>query len=162
MSYVANLYEIFRILKIYQCLKSKKSTKIYSSTVSGYTVNQLSIYCDVLLVFLVPVPSVEIFALSNQTVGQSLTLESIITTVRGITSRMDIVWSSNGVELRRINNANISFTVNDSEQYQDSLNIPLLSTSDDGRVFQCELIIMTTPSIIVATNNITLDVTGKC
>ena len=75
---------------------------------------------------------------------------------------MDIVWSSNGVELRRINNANISLTVNDSEQYQDTLNIPLLSTSDDSRVFQCELIIMTTPSIIVATNNITLDVTGKC
>ena len=94
--------------------------------------------------------------------GQSLTLESTITIVRGITSRVDIVWSSNGVELRRITNANTNLTINDSELYKDTFNIPLLSTSDDGRVFQCEMIIMTTPSIVVATNNVTLDVTGKC
>ena len=82
--------------------------------------------------------------------------------MRGITSRVDIVWSSNGVELKRINNTNISLTVNDSELYEDTINIPLLSTSDDGRVFQCEVIITSTPSIIVAISNITLDVTGKC
>ena len=113
------------------------------------------------LISLVPVPSIEIIALNNQTVGQSLTLENTITTVRGITSRADIVWSSNGVELKRITNANTSLTINDSELYKDTFNIPLLSTSDDGRVFQCEMIIMTTPSIIVATNNVILDVTGK-
>ena len=112
--------------------------------------------------FVVPVPSIEIISLNNQTVGQSLTLESTITTVRGITSRVDTVWSSNGVELKRITNANTSLTINDSELYKDTFNITLLSTSDDGRVFQCEMIIMTTPSIIVTTNNITLDVTGKC
>ena len=95
-------------------------------------------------------------------VGQSLTLESTITTVRGITSRVDIVWSSNGVELKRINNTNMSLTVNDSELYEDTFNIPLLSTSDDGRVFQCEIIIINASSIIVATSNITLDLTGMC
>ena len=94
--------------------------------------------------------------------GQSLTLESTIITVRGINSRVDIVWSSNGVELKRISNANTSLTINDSELYNDTFNIPLLSTSDDDRMFKCEMIIMTTPSIIVATNNITLDVIGKC
>ena len=94
--------------------------------------------------------------------GQSLTLESSITTVRGITSRVDTVWSSNGVELKRITNANTSLTTNDSELYEDTFNITLLSTSDDGRVFQCEMVIMTTPSSIATTNNITLDVTGKC
>ena len=114
------------------------------------------------MVSLVPAPSVEIITLNNQTVGQSLTLESTITTVRGITSRMDIVWSSNGVELKRINNTNISLTVNDSELYESIFNIPLLSTSDDGRIFQCEMIIKTASSIIVTTNNITLDVTSKC
>ena len=114
-----------------------------------------------ILFSLVPVPSIEIIALNNQTVGQSLTLESTITTVRGITSRVDIVWSSNGVELKRITNANTNFMINDSELYKDTFNIPLLSTSDDGRVFQCEMIIMTIPSVIVATNDVTLDVTGK-
>ena len=113
------------------------------------------------LVSLVPVPSIEIIALNNQTVGQSLTLESTITTVRGITSRVDIVWSSNGVELKRINNTNTSLTITDSELYKDTFNITLLSTSDDGRVFQCEVIIMTTQSVIVTANDITLDVTGK-
>ena len=117
---------------------------------------------DVLFVCSVPAPSIKITALNNQTVGQSLTLESTITTVRGITSRVDIVWNSNGVELKRINNSNISLTVNDSELYEDTFNISLLSTSDDSRVFQCEMIIMTSPSIIVATGNIILDVTGKC
>ena len=112
----------------------------------------------------VPVPSIEIVSLNNQTVGQSLTLESTITTVRGITSRVDIVWSSNGVELKRITNANTSLTINDSELYKDTFNVLLLSTSDDGRVFQCEMIIMATPdsSIIVTAKNVTLDVTGKC
>ena len=81
--------------------------------------------------------------------------------MRGITSRVDIVWSNNGVELKRITNAKTSLTINDSELYKDTFNIPLLSTSDDGRVFQCEIIIMTTPSIIVTANDVTLDVTGK-
>ena len=113
-----------------------------------------------LFILLVPVPSVTINAPSNQTVGQSLTLESSITTVRGITSRVDIVWSSNGVELRRIMGATPNSTNDSSEVYEDIYDIPLLSTSDDGRVIECEIIIMTTPSI-VATNNVTLDVTGK-
>ena len=95
-------------------------------------------------------------------VGQSLTLESTITAVRGITSKVDIVWSSNGVELKRINNTNISLTINDSELYKDTFNIPLLSTSDDGRVFQCEMIITTGSSIAIAASNITLNPAGKC
>ena len=96
---------------------------------------------------------------NNQTVGQSLTLESSITTVRGITSRVDIVWSSNGEELKRIMGATPNSTNDNSEVYEVTYDIPLLSTSDDGRVIECEIIIVTTPSI-VATNNVTLDVTG--
>ena len=108
---------------------------------------------------LVPVPSVTINAPSNQTVGQSLTLESSITTVRGITSRVDIVWSSNGEELRRIMGATSNSTNDNSEVYEVTYDIPLLSTSDDGRIIECEIIIMTTPSIMT-TNNVMLDVTG--
>ena len=109
---------------------------------------------------LVPVPNVTISAPSNQTVGQSLILESSITTVRGITSRVDIVWSSNGVELKKTSNVNISIIKNDNESYGDTFSIPLLSTTDDGRIIQCKVVIMTSPSVF-ATNNITLDVTGK-
>ena len=42
---------------------------------------------------------------NTQTVGQSLTLQCEVTTVRGITSRVDIVWSSDGTVLRRMNDA---------------------------------------------------------
>ena len=102
-----------------------------------------------------------VYTPNNQVVSKSLQPECTITTVRGITSRVDIVWSSNGVELKRIINANMSLIINNNELYKDTFNIPLLSTSDDGRVFRCEMIIMATPSI-VATTNISLDVTGKC
>ena len=97
---------------------------------------------------------------NNQTVGQSLTLECNFISVRGITSRVDIVWSSNGVESKRIMGASTSTTNDNIEVYEDTYHIPLLSTTDDGRVIECEIVIMTTPSI-VATNNVTLDVNGK-
>ena len=110
---------------------------------------------------LVPVPHMTIKVSSNQTVGQSLTLESSITTVRGITSRVDIVWSSDDVTLKTIMGATPNSTNDNSEVYKYTYHIPLLSPSDDGRVIECKIIIMTTPSI-VATNNVTLHVTGKC
>ena len=94
-----------------------------------------------------------------QTVGHSLTLQCEVTTVRGITSRVDIVWSSDGTELRRINNVS-STTMDNSLVYTDSYTISQLSTTDDGRVIQCEVIINTSPSVI-ANDNITLDVIGE-
>ena len=56
---------------------------------------------------LVPPPTVLVTAPNNQTVGQSLSLQCEVTTVRGITSRVDIVWSS-GTVLRRINSITIT------------------------------------------------------
>ena len=109
----------------------------------------------------VPKPSIRIIAPNNQTVGQSLTLESTITTVRGITSRVDIVWSSNGSELKRIEGHNFSSVANDSVMYTEFYTIPQLSTSDEGRVFMCDVFIDTT-SPVMATDNVTLNVTGKC
>ena len=111
--------------------------------------------------FVVPAPNhVNIVAGNNQTVGQSLTLECNITTVRGITSRMDFVWSSGSTKLKRTNNVNKSLTINNNDLYEDTFTIPLLSTTDDGRLIQCEITINTTPSVVAA-NNIILDVTGE-
>ena len=98
---------------------------------------------------------------NNQTVSQSLTLQCNISTVRGITSRVDIVWRSNGIELKRIKEAVSNSTHDNTEFYADIYRIPLLSTTDDYRVIQCEIVIMTTPSIVVA-DNVTLHVNGKC
>ena len=82
-----------------------------------------------------------------------------MTTVRGITSRVDIVWSSNGTELERINDVS-STTMDNSLVYTDSYTVSQLSTTDDGRVIQCEVVINATPSII-ANDTLTLKVTGE-
>ena len=97
--------------------------------------------------------------LNNQTVGQSITLQCEVTTMRGITSRVDIVWSSNGIVLRRINGT-IATTMDNSLVYTDSYNISRLSTTDDGRVIQCEVLINRNLPIM-ALNNFTLSVNGE-
>ena len=102
---------------------------------------------------------VVINAINTQTVGQSLTLQCEVTTVRGITSRVDIVWSSDSTVLRRINDTTAT-TMDNSLVYTDSYNISQLSTTDDGRVIRCEVVINTSPSVMDS-DSITLDVTGK-
>ena len=98
-------------------------------------------------------------ALNTQTVGQSLTLQCEVTTVRGITSRVDIVWSSNDTELNKTDGLS-SNMMNNSLVYTDSYTISQLSTTDEDRVIQCEIVINSSPPAI-ANNNITLNVTGE-
>ena len=107
---------------------------------------------------LVSTPNVIVTTLNTQMVGQLLTLQCEVTTVKGITSRVDIVWSSNGTVLRRINDT-IATTMDNSLVYTDSYNISQLSTTDDGRVIQCEVVINASPPVM-ATDNITLNVMG--
>ena len=95
---------------------------------------------------------------NTQTVGQSLTLQCEVTTVRGITSRVDIVWSDGSMELERMNDVSLT-TMNNSLMYTHSYTISQLTTTDDGRVIQCEVMINTSP-LVMATDSITLDVTG--
>ena len=95
---------------------------------------------------------------NTQLVDQSLTLQCVVTTTRGITSRVDIVWSSDGMELKRTNDITPT-TMDDLLVYTDSYTISQLSISDDGRVIQCEVVINTNPSVM-ADDSITLNVTG--
>ena len=96
-------------------------------------------------------------ALNPQIVGQSVTLQCEVTTMRGITSRVDIVWSSDGIELERMNNVS-STTMSSSLVYTDYYIISQLSTTDDNRVIQCVGMIIGIKSVV---NNIIVDVTGK-
>ena len=117
------------------------------------------IYC-ICVPTVVPVPdTVNITAISAQTVGQPLTLQCTIATVRGITSRVDIVWSSNGSELKRIKGANVSFMSDSAVTYTAYYDALQLNTSDDGRLYHCEVFVNTSPPLM-ANGNITLDVTG--
>ena len=88
--------------------------------------------------------------------GELLTLQCNVTTVRGITSRVDIVWSSGDVELQRMNDTTAT-TMDNSLVYTNSYTISPLSTTDEGRVIQCEVVI----SASMASDSITLDVNCK-
>ena len=107
----------------------------------------------------VQLPIVTVTAFNTQTVGQSLTLECSVTTVRGITSRVDIIWSSDGTQLERMEAVSVSSTTDDSVMYTDTYNISQLNTTDDGREYQCEVVINTSPSVM-ANDSVTLDVMG--
>ena len=112
------------------------------------------------LLFIVPTPSVIVSTLQDQTVSQSLILQCNVTAVRGINSRVDIIWSSDDLELKRVQKVNISSITNNSVLYSDLYNIPQLSTADEDRTYECKVLVITT-SPIMALNNVTLNVTSK-
>ena len=115
-------------------------------------------YITYFVIITVPTPTVSVTALNTQTVGQSLTLQCEVTAVRGIISRVDIVWSSGGTELQRMNDVS-STMMSNSLVYRNSYTISQLSTTDEGRMIQCEVVINVNPEI-VANDQYTLDVNG--
>ena len=112
------------------------------------------------MLLLVPVPTVMITAPSTQLDGQSLTLECSVTTVRGITSRVDSRWKMDNLVLETIEWVTIKYSMTNLIMYSAIYNISELNTSDNGRVYQCEIIVNTSPPVSVI-SNLTLHVTGK-
>ena len=108
----------------------------------------------------VPTPSVTVTAPNTQIVNQSLTLECSVTAVRGITSRVDIIWSRNGTEVERMEGVSVSSTTGNMVMYTDTYTISQLSTTDNRTAYQCEVVINTSPPVM-ATGSVTLDVMGK-
>ena len=78
--------------------------------------------------------------LRNVTIGDPLTLDCIVTAVRGISSSVDIIWTTGGVELRRVYNIAADIE-NDSAIYTDSFEISSISAIDNGREYQCAVVI---------------------
>ena len=105
--------------------------------------------------------NVMVATLSEQIVGQSLMLECAMSTPRGITSRVDVVWSRDGVDLDFIENINSNFSSPEVVVYTNIYTIPLLGTYDDKIVYECEVIINSSP-ILKITNDVLVNVTGMC
>jgi len=118
-----------------------------------------SMYVYLYIINTVPNHYTIVSAPNTQIVGQSLTLECSVTTVRGITSTVVIIWSSDGTELKRMEGVNVSSTTDNSVLYTNTYNISQLSTTDDGREYRCEGVISTSPPVL-ANDSITLDVMG--
>ena len=105
--------------------------------------------------------NVTVVALNDQIVGQPLMLECEMSTPRGINSRVDIVWTRDGVEVERINDVSSNFSSPEVVVYTNIYTIPLLGTYDDDVVYECEVIISSNLLHNIA-GNITLDVIGRC
>ena len=114
---------------------------------------------DIIILYLVPDPTVSIAIPSPLTVGQSLTLYCNGTTVRGITSDVDIVWRRNNtmVNITRVTATNI---MDNLWMYKDLYIISQLNTSDNKAVYKCSIVVRTYPQV-TATDAATLNVTGK-
>ena len=116
--------------------------------------------CIIFCICLVPAPIVNISVSDNQTVGQSLTLQCEVIAGSGVIRTVDIVWSSDGMELERMDGVS-STPMSNSEVYTHPYTISQLSTTDDGRVIECDVTITESLSMMSFTRNITLDVTGE-
>ena len=72
-------------------------------------------------------------------VGQPLILQCSVTTIRDINSRVDFVWISNGIELRRVEGSSEKLTAGSLAVYADYYIISQLSTDDSNSVYTCEV-----------------------
>ena len=104
---------------------------------------------------LVSTPNVTIIAPDEQTVGQSITLECRIEAVKDIDSTVDIIWTTDGTEVRRVENIQACLISN----YSDFFTTPVLS-KNNNREYQCKVIINISPPVI-GNDSVTLSVTRK-
>ena len=110
--------------------------------------------------FIDPIIEIQVTTISIPTIDQPLILQCNATIVRGITSRVDIVWSIGSRQIRRVNDVTASsFTT--SAVYNDSFIIPSLNISDIGDTYQCEVLIN---SILPTRSeaNFTIPIPGLC
>ena len=92
--------------------------------------------------------------------GKAATLECNYITVKGITSRVDIVWSTGYSVVRKLNDVTGN-SISNSIVYNDYLVTPPLSVGDSGIVYYCGININTPFGVISFSSSITLDFTGK-
>ena len=87
-------------------------------------------------------------------------LKCDITTVRGITSNVNVIWSSDGIDIKRTEGINVNSRTSNSLLYKDSYNIVQLNTADENRTYDC-MAVIAAPSPVKTTKSVTLNVTSK-
>ena len=97
--------------------------------------------------------------LGDKTMGDPLTLDCTVTAVRGISSSVDIIWTTGGRVVRRVDNITADIQ-NDNAIYTDSFEISSLSAIDNGRQYQCTVMINARQPVYNS-DNITLIFTGE-
>ena len=98
--------------------------------------------------------------LRNLTIGDPLTLDCTVTAVRGISSSVDIIWTTGGRLVRRVDNITADIE-NDYAVYTDSFEISSLAAIDNGREYQCTVVINANIPIN-SSDQITVIFPGEC
>ena len=122
--------------------------------------SQTLLLCMHFCLFTVPKPVVEVASIDTVEYGKSTALECNAIAVRGITSRVDIIWMTGyfTVVKRRVDvTASI---VDNSAVYTDQLVTPPLSANDSGRPYYC-VVSITATFVITSSDIIVLSFTGK-
>lgn len=96
--------------------------------------------------------------MESPVIDQSLPLECTVTSVTDIASRVDIVWTTGNKQVRRVNNVAAS-DINTLTAYKDTFVTPPLDISDIGSIYQCKVIINSSPPT-VATDDFTIPLPG--
>ena len=104
-----------------------------------------------------PLPEVSVTIL-NQHIGNPLSLRCAVTTVRGITSSVEIVWKVNDTEIIERYNGNVT-EEETSYVYYYNANTNL-TINDNNTAYQCQVIINASP-LISSTDNLTLNIIGR-
>ena len=97
--------------------------------------------------------------LEKVTIGDPLTLDCTVTAVRGISSSVDIIWTTGGRAVRRVYNITADIE-NDNAIYTDSFEISSLSAIDNGRDYWCTVVI-NAKKLIYSSYRITLAFHGE-
>ena len=105
--------------------------------------------------------NVVVTRLDVSTVGQPLMLQCAMSTPTGISSTVDIAWRRDGVEVEYIENISSNFSSPEVVVYTNIYTIPLLGTYDDNIVYECEVVINSSP-ILKVSDSIIINVTGMC
>ena len=95
----------------------------------------------------------------NLTIGDPLTLDCTVTAVRGISSSVDVIWTTGSRVLRVVYNITADIE-NDYAIYTDSFEISSLSAIDNGREYQC-IVVINAYQPVYNRNQITLIFDGK-
>ena len=107
--------------------------------------------CTYVSTFIVPTPLVLITindnkTMRNLTIGDTPTLDCTVTAVRGISSSVNIVWTTGGRVVRSVDDITADIE-NDTAIYTDSFEISSLSAIDNGREYQCTVMINATQPV---------------
>ena len=98
-------------------------------------------------VYITLVPTtIDLIGPNNLTLGDPLTLQCIVNTVENIMSSVDIVWRSDGEQLQRTNGITGNI-MNGSVVYSSSYTFYELTSSDNGTLVDCEVVINVVPPV---------------